>query len=283
METGALGRFGHGDGWLARAVGSLPPERSPFRAVALSPTLPRALRGSIGALAIQSVRDFDVRGAGQAVASRGLEALYEQDVRDLLHGTGRESFEAVKMLKSAQLANVPPANGAAYPTGGFANAMRQVAQLIRGNLGLEVAFVDVGGWDTHVGQGNEQGQLAARLTEFGGALSAFARDLGDRLADVVILTMSEFGRTVRENGNRGTDHGHGTVMFVLGGAVRGGQIYGRWPGLAPHQLYEGRDLALTTDFRALFTEVATRHLGVPTSAALFPGWRPTGTPLGLFA
>jgi uncharacterized protein (DUF1501 family) len=138
------------------------------------------------------------------------------------------------------------------------------------------------GWDTHVGQGAEQGQLAFRLREFGGALAAFARDLGERMADVVVLTMSEFGRTVAENGNRGTDHGHATAMLVLGGPVRGGKVYGRWPGLGRERLFEGRDLAVTTDFRTLFTEVATRHLGAP-AAPLFPGWTPTGSTLGLFA
>jgi uncharacterized protein (DUF1501 family) len=139
----------------------------------------------------------------------------------------------------------------------------------------------VGGWDTHVGQGAEQGQLGNRLRELGAGLAAFAQDLGDRMSDVVVLTMSEFGRTVAENGNRGTDHGHATAMLVLGGGVRGGRVYGRWPGLAPEQRFEGRDLAVTTDFRALFHEVTTRHLVLPATASLFPGWRPGGSPLGL--
>ena len=140
----------------------------------------------------------------------------------------------------------------------------------------------MGGWDTHVAQGNEQGQLANRFREFASALAAFAQDLGDRLADVTLLTMSEFGRTVSENGNRGTDHGHGTAMLVLGGAVRGGRVYGRWPGLGPGARFEGRDLAVTTDLRTLFAEVAERHLGVPSSTSLFPGWSRPGAPLGLF-
>jgi uncharacterized protein (DUF1501 family) len=160
--------------------------------------------------------------------------------------------------------------------------MRQIAQLIRADVGLEIAFADMGGWDTHAAQGAERGQLASRLTEFAGALGAFARDLGDRLADVVVLTMSEFGRTVAENGTRGTDHGHGTAMIVFGGGVRGGMVYGRWPGLARENLYEGRDLAVTTDFRTLFAEVASNHLGVPSVASVFPGWAPT-TPLGLLS
>jgi uncharacterized protein (DUF1501 family) len=186
------------------------------------------------------------------------------------------------MLRSASASRIPPANGADYPRGQLGEALRQIAQLIKANVGLEVAFADMQGWDTHVGQGAERGQLALRFREFGAALAAFAQDLGGKMADVVVLTMSEFGRTVAENGNRGTDHGHATAMLVLGGDVRGRRVYGRWPGLARHQLFEGRDLAVTTDFRTLFTEVATRHLGAP-SAPLFPGFRATQSPLGLFA
>jgi uncharacterized protein (DUF1501 family) len=168
-----------------------------------------------------------------------------------------------------------------YPRGRFGESLRQIAQLIRADVGLEVAFADVGGWDTHAGQGNERGQLAARLREFGEGLAALDRDLGPRMSDVVVLTMSEFGRTVRENGNRGTDHGHATAMLALGGGVKGGRVYGLWPGLRREQLFEGRDLAVTTDFRALFTEVAVRHLGAP-AAPLFPGFQASARP-GLFA
>jgi uncharacterized protein (DUF1501 family) len=187
------------------------------------------------------------------------------------------------MLKHANAGRLLPANGADYPRGRLGGALRQIAQLIRADVGLEVAFADAEGWDTHVGQGAEQGQLANRLRDFGGALAAFARDLGDRMNDVVVLTMSEFGRTVAENGNRGTDHGHATAMLVLGGSVRGGKVYGRWPGLAREQLFEERDLRVTTDFRALFSEVAGRHLGIAQPAALFPTWKDTSAPLGLFS
>lgn len=282
MEMGTPGVKSTPEGWLARALQGLPERPSPFRAVALGPSLPRSLRGDIGAIAMPSIRDFDLRAGGsQSAALRGFESLYEQGVRDLLHGTGRETFEAIKMLKSAQVSQIAPAPGVEYPKGPFGEAMRQIAQLVRADIGLEVAFTDIGGWDTHVAQGNEEGQLAGRLREFAGGLAAFAQDLDDRLADVVVLTMSEFGRTVRENGNRGTDHGHATAMLVIGGGVRGGKVYGRWPGLGTHQLFEGRDLALTTDFRVLFSEVAERHLGVPPSAAIFPGFT-SRTKLGLF-
>ena len=282
MESGTPGVKSTPDGWLARAIRTRAKSASPFRAVAIGGALPRTLQGDVGAISMQSIERFDVRAGADSNARQSFEALYEQGVRDLLHGTGRETFEAVKMLRSANAARISPANGAEYPRGPFGDAMRQIAQLVKADVGLEVAFADMQGWDTHIGQGAERGQLALRLREFGGALAAFTQDLGDKMADVVVITMSEFGRTVAENGNRGTDHGHATAMLVLGGGVRGGRAYGRWPGLAPHQLFEGRDLAVTTDFRSLFTEVATRHLGAAASP-LFPGFRAAPAPLGLFA
>jgi uncharacterized protein (DUF1501 family) len=282
METGTPGVKSTPDGWLARAVGARPAKSTPFRAVAIGPALPRTLQGDVGAISIQSLDRFDVRTGSDGTARAGFESLYEQGVRDLLHGTGRETFDAVKMLRSAQASRIPPANGAEYPRVPLGEALRQIAQLIKADVGLEVAFADMQGWDTHVGQGAERGQLALRFRDFGAALAAFARDLGDRMSDVVVLTMSEFGRTVAENGNRGTDHGHATAMLVLGGGVRGGRVYGRWPGLDRHQLFEGRDLAVTTDFRSLFSEVATHHLGVP-AAPIFPGFTPTRPPLNILA
>jgi uncharacterized protein (DUF1501 family) len=283
METGTPGVKSTPDGWLARALLTRPVPPSPLRAVAIGPSLPRIMRGEAGAIAMQSVRAFDLQQRpGATPAQPGFESLYAQGVSDLLYGAGRETFEAVRMLKSVNTATLAPANGAVYPPGRLGTALSQIAQLIRAGVGLEVAFAEAGGWDTHVGQGSERGQLANRLREFAGALAAFARDLGDRMADVVVLTMSEFGRTVAENGNRGTDHGHATAMVVLGGGVRGGKVYGRWPGLAPEQLFEGRDLAMTTDFRTLFSEVAAHHLGVPAAAGLFPGWTPPPGGLGLF-
>jgi len=282
MESGTPGVKSTTDGWLSRAIGARPAQSTPFRAVAIGPALPRTLQGGVGAISMQSLDRFDVRTGPDGAARAGFESLYEQGVRDLLYGTGRETFDAVKMLKSARASRIVPANGAEYPRVPLGEALRQIAQLIKANVGLEVAFADMQGWDTHVGQGAERGQLALRFRDFGAALAAFSQDLGDKMADVVVLTMSEFGRTVAENGNRGTDHGHATAMLVLGGGVRGGRVYGRWPGLGHHQLFEGRDLAVTTDFRTLFSEVATRHLGV-SAAPIFPGFRLTQPPLGLFA
>ncbi len=272
MESATPGLKSTSDGWLNRYLKAKAEQQaSPFRAVAMARRLPRSLMGDAPAIAMGNINEFDVRGGmGGASARAGFEALYDRGVRDLLHGTGRETFEAVKMLKAADPARYQPANGAEYPRAPIGLALQQIAQLIKADIGLEISFADAEGWDTHVGQGAAQGQMANRLTDFGQAIAALHQDLGDKMRDVVILTMSEFGRTARENGNRGTDHGHANAMFVLGGSVKGGRVYGQWPGLQPEQLYEGRDLALTTDFRDIFAEVISRHMGLKDLAPVFP-------------
>jgi uncharacterized protein (DUF1501 family) len=189
-----------------------------------------------------------------------------------LNGTGRETFDAIKMLRTADPARYAPENGADYPRSPFGQSLKQIAQLTKADVGLEVAFAEVGGWDTHVSQGAAQGQLANRLDDFSHSLAALVTDLGDRMADTVVLTMSEFGRAVGENGSRGTDHGHGNAMFVVGGRVRGERVYGRWPGLAVERRYDGRDVAVTTDFRDVFAEVLVRHLGMTDARPVFPGF-----------
>jgi uncharacterized protein (DUF1501 family) len=248
-------------------------EATPFRAVAVAPQLPRALHGPAPAIALNQVNQFGIR-AGQASdkVSSLFERAYGVSPDSVLSGTGREAFEAIRMLKAADPAKYEPEHGAAYPTTPFGQALKQIAQLTKADLGLEVAFAEIGGWDTHVNQGATQGQLATRLDDFGSAIAALVADLGDRMADTVVLTMSEFGRAVNENGNRGTDHGHGNAMMVIGGNVRGGRVYGRWPGLAVNQRYDGRDLAVTTDFRDVFAEIVVRHLGVTDARPIFPGY-----------
>jgi len=275
MESGTPGVKSTEDGWLNRSLRAVPQEGSaPFRAVALGPTMPRILSGSEPAVALNNINDFGVggRGAASAPLSNTFEAMYAQSVDSVLHGTGAETFEAVKMLKSADPQRYTPAAGADYPRGRFGNSLQQLAQLIKANMGVQIAFADIGGWDHHVNEGSTQGQLANLLRDFSQSMAAFWTDLGDLAEDTVVVTMSEFGRTARENGNRGTDHGHANVMFVLGGPVRGGQIYGQWPGLEPEQLNEGRDLALTTDFRRVLGEVLSRHLGNHDLAGVFPGF-----------
>ena len=275
MESGTPGVKSTEDGWLNRAIaGVKEPAASPFRAVAMGGALPRTLAGSVPAVAMSDIRGFAVggRGPGASVASNTFEAMYEQSVDTVLHGTGNETFEAVKMLKSADPEKYSPAAGADYPRGRFGDSLRQVAQLIKANLGVEVAFADIGGWDHHVNEGSVQGQIANLTREFSQSIAAFWTDLGNLGENTVIVTMSEFGRTARENGNRGTDHGHANVMFVLGGPVQGGKVYGRWPGLQPEHLYEGRDLAITTDFRQVLGEAVANYLGNKDLAKVFPGF-----------
>jgi uncharacterized protein (DUF1501 family) len=275
MESGTPGMKATTDGWLNRALHSMPAaDRSAFRAIALGPALPRILNGPEPAVAVSNINEFGVGGRNPNAApiANTFEAMYAQSVDTVLHGTGQETFDALKMLKSADPAKYKPAPGADYPRGRFGDSLRQLAQLIKANLGVEVAFADIGGWDHHVNEGSTQGQIANVLRDFSQALSAFWIDLGDLGEDTVVVTMSEFGRTARENGNRGTDHGHANVMFVMGGPVKGGKVYGPWPGLEQSQLYEGRDLAVTTDFRRVLSEMVSRHLGNSDLEAVFPGF-----------
>jgi uncharacterized protein (DUF1501 family) len=271
MESGTPGRKGTTDGWLNRAIG-IERNPSPLRAVSLSSELPRAMRGKNGALAVNNLNDFQVKEKGAASA---FESMYGGSADRVLNGTARETFDAIKMVQSIQKERYVPAGGAKYPGGRLGQSLQQIARIIKANVGLEVAFTDVDGWDTHVnevGARPHEGQLANLLRDFGDALAAFSTDMGDRMADITVVTMSEFGRTVKENGDRGTDHGHANVMFVLGGSVRGGQVYGEWPGLEHEQLYEGRDLNVTTDFRTVLSELVMRQMGNRNMASVFPGF-----------
>jgi len=275
MESGTPGLKGTRDGWLNRYLHAKEHESaSPFRAVALAPQLPRTLQGTAPALAIGQLGQFGIRaGQDNDIMMSGFEAQYSKAADSVLGNTGKEAFDAVKMMKDANPASYTPANGAEYPRAGFGDAMRQIAQIIKSDLGLEVAFAELGNWDHHANEGSSTGQIANRLDEFAGGIAAFARDLGDRMQDVMLITMSEFGRTVRENGNRGTDHGHGNAMLILGGNVKGGKVYGKWPGLDRDQLYQGRDLAITTDFRDVFAEALKGHLGATDVSKVFPGFK----------
>jgi uncharacterized protein (DUF1501 family) len=279
MESGTPGLKATDSGWMNRALPEEAGRTSPVRAVALGPVLPRTLRGAEPAVALASIGGFRVR---DAAAAKEFEQMYEDSKDPSLEATGRETFEAMAMLQKIQKQTYTPAAGAEYPKGRFGDSLRQIAQLIKADVGMEMAFADVGGWDHHVnelGQRASEGQLANLLRDYGQALAAFWQDMGDRMADVAVVTMSEFGRTAHENGNRGTDHGHANCMFVMGGAVAGGKVYGKWPGLAKEQLYENRDLALTTDFRDVLGELVSRHMGNRSLAGVFPGYQPK--PLGL--
>ncbi len=279
METGTPDRKGTTDGWLNRYLATqgtceqcVPGSTVPFRAVAMTAQTPRILGGSAPTVAMNSIEEFSIRTNGGGSEQR-IEALYRTGNADLVHGSGAEMFEALKVLRAANPQQYKAAAGVTYPRSPFGQHLLQLAQLIKSDVGLEVAFADVGGWDTHVNQGGAQGQLAARLNDFSQSIAALVTDLGDRMDDVVILTMSEFGRTVRQNGTGGTDHGHAGAMFVIGGSLKGARtVHGKWPGLEPEQLNEGRDLALTTDFRSVFGEIASKHLGAKQLEKIFPGY-----------
>jgi uncharacterized protein (DUF1501 family) len=272
MATATPGVKSTRDGWLNRYLHAREHQRAtPFRAVAVARQLPRSLQGDAPALAIGQIDRFGIRG-GDGSAELSFEREYAEAASALLRDTGREAFDAVKMLRNADPGRYQPAGGAEYPRSAFGEALKQIAQLIKADVGLEIAYAESGNWDHHANEGGAAGILANRLDDLGRGLAALARDLGDRIQDVVVMTMSEFGRAVAENGSRGTDHGHGNAMIVFGGGVRGGKVYGRWPGLAREQRYEGRDLEVTTDFRSVFVEVVRGHLGLVDTRRVFPGF-----------
>ena len=292
LDTGTPGRKGTPDGWLNRALESTSTSNSgaaaqrsirPFRAVALQPALPRSLTGSAPALAIDSLESFRLGGVGgrfarAAVATRmdTFESLYASAVDDALRITGAEAFDALRSVDEAKLAELPPQNGAEYPRGPLGKRLQDIARLIRADVGLEIAVTDCLGWDTHVQQGAAEGQLANRLEELGKALAAFATDLGDRMSDVCVVTMTEFGRTARENGNHGTDHGSASALFAFGGSVKGKRVAGAWRPLRDEYLFEGRDLAVQTDIRGVLLEALAGHLSIPSAPEIFPGFAADG-------
>jgi uncharacterized protein (DUF1501 family) len=271
METATPGVKSTRDGWLNRYLQAEAGERNPLRGVAVTRQMPRSLQGVAPALAVGRVGEFGVRG------DRGMhdsfESAYQSAADEILNGTAGEAFDAMRALQRVLPRTYQPSNGASFPRSPFGQALQDIARLAKADVGLEVAFAETGQWDHHVNEGGATGQIANRLDDFTRSLAALVQDLGDRMADTVILTMSEFGRAVAENGNRGTDHGHGNAMIAIGGPVKGG-IYGQWPGLTADQRFEGRDLAVTTDFRDVFGEVVMRQLGADeqTARRVFPGY-----------
>jgi len=289
MESGTPGMSG--SGWLNRAMGDAGTNASALRAVALSNRVPRTLRGQYEAVAIGNLQDFRISDQERLSI---LQNMYSLTPDATMRRTGKDAFEAMKMIQSVtkqqgpmggRPAPFPPPGGGgvqnarpSYPAGALLGRnLQELARLIKSDAGVEAAFAEVDGWDHHQ---NENNQLPNLLNQFSNAIAAFCQDLGDRMEDVVIVTMSEFGRTVEENGTGGTDHGHGSLMMVLGGAVQGGKIYGEWPGLEKEQLFEGRDLAVTTDFRTVLSELVRGHLGRNDLSSVFPGFKP-GRSLGL--
>jgi uncharacterized protein (DUF1501 family) len=274
MESGTSGKA-TGDGWLNRALSPAGPDTSPLRAVSMGTQVSRTLRGDHEAIALGDAQQFNM---GNQDAASILESMYSTSADAKWGHTGKNAFDAMKVIQSVNRTPDNPQNGAQYFQGGdLGRNLQQLAKLIKADAGVEAAFAEIGGWDHH---GNENQQLSNLLRQFSAALLAFSKDMGDRMEDIVLVTMSEFGRTVQENGDAGTDHGHGSMMMVLGGPVAGGKVYGKWPGLENEQLFEGRDLAVTTDFRSVLGELIRGHLGQKDLSPVFPGYQPSD-PLGL--
>lgn len=281
MESGTPFSKGTDSGWLNRAVGLLGHEAAtPFQAVSMTSALPRSFYGDNPAVAISNLQDFTIQMRGNNMAAntaaKSFEELYDKTSSSLLNKTGKESFEAMKILKSADVKNYRPANGAAYPVSPLGNSLKQIAQLIKMDVGTEIAFAECGGWDTHFNQGTEAGTFARNVEDLSNSIVAFWTDLGQLQDDVEVMTMTEFGRTVHQNGSNGTDHGRGSCMFILGNDVAGGKVHGKVPELAIENLEDRRDLPVTTDFRAVFDEVATAHLRIRDNGKLFPDWKGNG-------
>lgn len=286
MESGTPFKKSTESGWLNRAVGLLGHDGvSPLRGVSLTSSLPRSFYGDYPAVAISSLKDFNIQMKGNInganMAAKSFEDLYDQTASGLLKETGKESFEAIKMLQKTDVKNYKPSNGVVYPNSTLGNSLKQIAQLIKMNVGMEVAFAESGGWDTHFNQGRETGIFARNVNDLSESIIAFWTDMGTLQDDVTVMTMTEFGRTVKQNGTGGTDHGRASCNFILGNSVKGGLVHGIVNPLAIENLEDGRDLAVTTDFRAVFSEVADKHLKINNDKILFPDW--SGKKIGVMS
>lgn len=283
MESGTPFNKGTSSGWLNRAVGLLGHDATPFRAVSITSSMPRSFYGDNPAIAISNLQDFGIQMRGNPMAanmaSKSFEDLYDQTSSHLLKETGKESFDAMKMLKQVDTKNYKPENNAQYPNSPLGNALKQIAQLIKMDVGLEVAFAESGGWDTHFNQGTELGVFGRNSLDLSNSIIAFWTDMGQMQDDVTLMTMTEFGRTVKQNGTGGTDHGRASCNFILGNDVNGGVVHGNVKTLAMENLEDGRDLAVSTDFRSVFSEVADKHLKINNDGILFPEWK--GSKIGV--
>ncbi|MBP6385541.1 MAG: DUF1501 domain-containing protein [Pseudarcicella sp.] len=278
MESGTPFNKGTSSGWLNRVVGqSQQKNPSPFQAVSITTSLPRSLYGDNSALAISNIADFKVQLKGNKIATntaaKSFEDLYDQASSDLLKETSKESFDAIKILEQSASNKYQPNAGVSYPNSALGNSLKQIAQLVKMNVGLEVAFAESGGWDTHNNQGTETGNFAKNADDLSACITALWNDLGALQDDVTIMTMTEFGRTVKQNGTNGTDHGRASCSFIIGNHVNGGIVHHNMKSLDKQNLEDGRDLPVSTDFRAIFSEVANKHLKVTNNKLLFPDWK----------
>ncbi len=280
MENGTPGKKSTASGWLNRAVGLMGHEGTPFQAVSMTPATPKSLYGNAYTLTVENLDDLKVgEGKASSVTNQGFEALYRQTTQEMIQNTGTVSLDAVRILEEARVQSIKPSPGVSYPGTPLGQSLRQIAQMIKGGVGLEVAFAESNGWDTHSRQSTQFGGFSRNARDLSGSIAAFWQDIEKFQDDVVVMTMTEFGRTVEQNGSLGTDHGRGSCMFVLGNGVNGGKIYGKVPELSFENLEDRRDLPVTTDFRSLFAGVVADQLQVE-SPDLFPGW--TGEMMKIF-
>ncbi|MDY7537370.1 DUF1501 domain-containing protein [Undibacterium sp. RTI2.1] len=278
LETGTPGRKSTQDGWMNRLLSTLPGDKYPTRSLAIGPVMPRILSGNAvvtnianGAAGSKATlldnpaigNAFDKMYQGKAAYSQQY-----QDAKSAHKDIMTASMEKMDHMDKVEMA---ASNGAPLPNG-FPRDASRLATLMKNDPKIQMAFFALGGWDTHVNQGSDKGKLANLLSPLGKGLATLSKQLGPLFDDTTIVVMSEFGRTAHENGTGGTDHGHGNVMWVLGGKVAGGKVHGRWSGLDENSLYEGRDLAITTDFRSVLSQVAERHLQLSDKqlATVFP-------------
>ncbi len=272
MERGVETESGPASGWLGRHLATHNTGNdSPLRAIGLGERIPASIRGPVPASALRSIADFHLGGDEQALRAMqaALSALYTTD--DVLGPAGVDTLSVMQVLSKLDLDAYQPTTDQPYPESELGMGLKQVAMLVKAEVGLEVAAVDHGGWDTHFLQGGSQGQMAGLLDDLGRSLAAFHADLFDYADRLSVVVMSEFGRRLQENGSLGTDHGHGSLMLALGGHVRGGQVHGQWPGLSEEALVGPGDLAVTTDYRDVLGELCRKRLLNDALAEIFPG------------
>ncbi len=274
MERGVDDERGPASGWIGRHLATLDTgNHSPLRAVGLGEMPQRSLSGSVPVSALRSIADFHLKGNERAVAQMraALDTIYSGT--DTFSILGQETLAILDILQ--KLNPTTTSQSTHFPITDFGLALQQVSMLIKADVGLEVAAIDLGGWDTHFAQGSSEGQMARLMQDLADGLAAFHKDLRDRMKNITVVTMSEFGRRAAENGSFGTDHGHGSMMMVMGAHVDGGKVHGAWPGLGEGQLVGPGDLAVTTDYRDVLSEILVKRLNNPALEEIFPNYKAT--------
>lgn len=275
MERGVESVQGVASGWINRHLATLDTGNgSPLRAVGLGEAAQRSLQGAIPVTALRSISQFHLAGDRrvEGMMQAGLSSLYRPG--DPLGVLGQETLRILEVLSELSPERYRPAGSASYPDSDFGSGLQQIAMLVRAEVGLEVAAIDLGGWDTHFAQGTTDGHMPGLMADLAGGLGALYADLADFRSRLTVVVMTEFGRRVKENASLGTDHGHGGMMLLMGGNVVGGRVLGEWPGIEPELLFGPGDLAVTTDYRDVLAEVCQLRLGNPATTEIFPDYQP---------